>query len=213
MFQLPYVESVAGVAITVASARAAVQNTSLTPLFDRLLNSTVAAFGFWLAITSIPAMLPVLMDTSMEVVTHVPGSIIVNITATKVQDCDWIDTEAYVLSSNGAVMTRAVILPVFTGSGSSRPVGKNDFGLWMIKYPDAIPAIGVQLKSRHECGHRWPVDTNQGPFYFPALQASANPMPVPSLPDDKRPILPTPPVFPIPQSYSPKLDSTNPYRA
>ncbi len=227
MLSLPYIESVAGVVITLATARRAIYNTKDTPLFYRCLNSTIAAFGFWLAVSSIPAMLPVLMNTSLTVISHNSGSMVVKITATKVQDCDWIRTDVYVLSSVGSVLTKANLLPVGDSVGSSRPVGNNDFGLWRIEYDPSISVSGVQLKTKHECGHRWPVETVQGPFFFhlpPPLSAPTAITPPLSLPtspqsisspqssytqvsefeEDKPrrypvPTVPVPPVFPIPQ--------------
>lgn len=200
---LPYVESGIGALLTFLSARSAAFNSADSPLLDRLTNSAVATFGFWLLLSSIPGMLPVVMQSDLEVKKVALGEMWVSLTGTKVQDCEWISTEAFVISAEG--ITSKALLSFSDPETGTRPVGRNNFGVWRVQFSPYTPVRSLKFRSYHECGHRWPVMTEQGPFSIPDNVPYVHPSewlsPSPTDVPGRRPPIPAPPVFPIP-NYS-----------
>lgn len=197
---MPVLEGVTGVAL----ALFATQNARVSALAHvgvvRFLNAALGAAGLWLVLS---AVLPVVIQTRVELVSAEVGRLVIRITGQKIRDCEHTATEAYVVS-NGSLRAATLTPMDASGDGPRSMTGMIDSGVWQLAYAPGLEVEGLEFRSVHRCGFWQEVTTRQGPFLlaglprrpseFQAPSEKREPEPAP-VPIPQTPVLAPPPVY------------------
>ena len=147
-----------------------------TPLIDVIATALGGAAGVMVMLGVLIARQPVVVQSRIEVVSHVPGELRFMLYGTKPEAkrrCELVPpVEAYVLTLAGAAEADSIVWERDRTPGSTRPPGPIDFGVVRVEYSTVYPVTAVRLRARHDCAVWMPTSvTDQGPFPVPTATA------------------------------------------
>jgi len=165
---IPVLEGVFGVCLVGAAIVQANRQTMATHWARRYWTVGVGVAALWLVLSVVLSFAPVVRDASAVVSQLSPGAIRVSVTATKVRDCQWLKSEAYVLDSAGNLHEASLTWEGDRIKGNSKPVGRHKWEPARIEFDRDIRAAKVQILAYHSCGWMWrDTITTEGPWGVP----------------------------------------------
>lgn len=207
---IPLVEMALGLSLSVFGVKCACafdRRTSDFPVLKITSFALAGATGLWLVLSSLPLLLPVMMNTNVSVYRAEQGVLVLHVTSEQVQRCYQIDNTAYLVTRAGripAVVETADATSYSTvgyASSSSQTLGKKDFGLWKVSFDPALQVEAFEFEGLFDCGAKELVVSKQGPFpLFDFVSPSTpyknrnqrRPSNSPGIPDSPPPLLPLP---------------------
>ena len=158
-----------GAALAVKCALAAwVMHAPSAGPFRRGLNAAggvLAALMVWSAFAAAGG--PVVVDMRFAQLSSKPGERVFFVTGTKVRDCIRLGNSAQVRDLFGLPDKARLDFLQDPMPGSSRPLGHQAFGRWLIAYDPEFPAVEWLSSSTHWCPPAWhTTETIIGPIPF-----------------------------------------------
>jgi hypothetical protein len=148
-------QSLIGLWVAAVAVKMANMHGPATRWLERMLVATAGASGVMFAVGAVLLL--------QLVVLHVYG--------TKPQwmaRCELLSVDAYVKSPGGLITEARLAFEDDPSPNSTRPAGRNDFGIWRVDYPHAASANAVMFEAKHQCAWWWKAARTQlGPWPIP----------------------------------------------
>lgn len=110
---------------------------------------------------------PIVVDVEAVPLPSVLPDFSVHVFGEKVRDCELLTITGYAVTDAGMLKV-PLTFPDDPAPGSSRPEGKQDFGVWSFDLSAAPQASAVFAHTRHDCSTPWVISTDIGPWQTPS---------------------------------------------
>ena len=156
-------EALGGLALMGLSISVAIKHSISDPFINKVVNALSGSVGLWFLFTSISPLFPVITETNVKVISVSTGQMVIEVHAKKVRDCEFVDSNFYVMSTDGE-LHRAKVQRTDGMQMATVPVGKHHFGTYVLSFDQDIEPSKLEIRTDSICGYWKHVTTVQGPI-------------------------------------------------